>query len=126
MEAFIIKVVGLFSLLHISFATWFVVAILGFFVFLFARASGDPKSQIDWEDLIVDSRIGKASPYKLGYLIGVIVSTWIVISFADVGKLSFDILGTYLTFLLGGAGVNLLVKRSDDNTSTATEPDPKP
>lgn len=112
-----------------SFATWFVLLTLGFFIWLFAKASKDRSSLVNWEHLIVDSSTDRASPYKLGYIIGIIVSTWIVITFADGGKLSFDILGTYLSFLLGGAGVNILGKKSTPDKPTtvasADEEDPK-
>ena len=97
---------------------------------MFAKASKDKKSLVNWEHLIVDSSTDRASPYKLGYIIGIIVSTWIVITFADGGKLSFDILGTYLSFLLGGAGVNILGKKSSPDKPVTTEADaevdPKP
>lgn len=117
-EAFITQLVHAWTLIPFSFATWFVIFALGFFIWLFAKASQNPTSIVSWEHLIVDSVNDRASPYKLGYLVGVIVSTWIVITFADGGKLSFDILGTYLTFLLGGAGVNSYFK----NGATPTEP----
>ena len=117
-EAFIASFVHAWSLIPFSFATWFVVFVLGFFVWLFAKASQNPTSIVSWEHLIVDSANDRASPYKLGYLVGVIVSTWIVITFADGGKLSFDILGTYLTFLLGGASVNAYFKNGTTNQST--------
>lgn len=119
-EAFITQLVHAWTLIPFSFATWFVIFVLGFFVWLFAKASQNPTSIVSWEHLIVDSVNDRASPYKLGYLVGVIVSTWIVITFADGGKLSFDILGTYLTFLLGGAGVNSYFKNGA--TPTPSEP----
>lgn len=120
-EAFITQLVHAWTLIPFSFATWFVIFVLGFFVWLFAKANQNPTSIVSWEHLIVDSVNDRASPYKLGYLVGVIVSTWIVITFADGGKLSFDILGTYLTFLLGGAGVNSYFK-SGTTQQTPTEP----
>lgn len=46
----------------------------------------------------------------MAYLIGVIVSTWIVIRFADKSEVNFDILGMYLTYLVTGAGVNSSIK----------------
>lgn len=87
-----------------SIATWFVIGLLLFFLWLFMQANKDPKSPVAWEDLIVNTDTERTSPYKLGYLIGLIVSTWIVITFADTDKLTFDIFGLYLSFLLGGAG----------------------
>lgn len=108
-----------------SIATWFVLGILGFIVFLFHKATKNPASVINWEHLIVDSSNDRSSPYKLGYLIGVIVSTWIVVTFANSNTLSFDILGAYLTFLLGGAGVNSYFKAgtqtSNQHSSSPTE-----
>jgi hypothetical protein len=90
-----------------SGATWFVLAILAFFVFLFVKADHDPTSPVSWEDLIVDSVTRRASPYKLGYLIGLIVGTWVVVYLTDKGTLSIDMFGGYLAYLLGGAGWGL-------------------
>lgn len=106
--------------------TWFVLAILGFFLWLFSKAHKDPKSKIDWEDLIVSTDTNRASPYKLGYLVGVIVSTWVVVAFADSNRLSFDILGVYLTYLVGGIGANVLAKKAISKIQETTpEPDNK-
>lgn len=116
-ESFVGKLVTIWGLIPFSFATWFVLFVLGFVVWLFRKANSNPHSTVNWEHLIVDSANDRASPYKLGYLIGVIVSTWIVITFANGDKLSFDILGTYLTFLLGGAGVNSYFKNSTSNAT---------
>jgi hypothetical protein len=128
-ESIIAKIAIVGAMNPFSFATWFVLLTLGFFIWLFAKASTDKKSLVNWEHLIVDSSTDRASPYKLGYIIGIIVSTWIVITFADGGKLSFDILGTYLSFLLGGAGVNILGKKSVPDipakVASADEEDPK-
>lgn len=87
-------------------ATWFTIATLMFFVWIFAKASKDPLNPIKWEHMIVDSDNDRASPYKVGYLIGLIVGTWIVVRLADTSALTYDVFGMYLTYLLGGAGVN--------------------
>ena len=94
-------------------ATWFTLGTLIFFVWLFARASKDPNNLIKWEHLIVDSSNNRASPYKLGYIIGLIVGTWIVVRWADTGSLTYDIFGMYLSYLLGGAGVNSFAKSKE-------------
>lgn len=120
-ESFVGKFVTIWGLIPFSFATWFVLFVLGFVVWLFRKANDNPRSTVNWEHLIVDSANDRASPYKLGYLIGVIVSTWIVITFADGDKLSFDVLGTYLTFLLGGAGVNSYFKNNKSNATNAND-----
>lgn len=112
------KLIWVFTTIPFSFATWFVVVILLFFIWVLYKASKSSTSPVVWEHLIVDSSNDRTSPYKLGYLVGVIVSTWIVITFADGDKLTFDIFGTYLTFLLGGAGVNAFFKGSQ---TTSTE-----
>jgi hypothetical protein len=91
-------------------ATWFVIAIILFFCILFARANRDPKNPVAWEHMIIDASNDRVSPYKLGYLVGMIISTWVVITFADHEKLSYDIFGLYLTYLLGGASWNTFVK----------------
>lgn len=104
-------------------ATWFVIAILGMFVWLFARGSRNPNSPVRWEDLIIDSSNDRASPYKLGFLIGMVVATWIVLTFADKDKLTYDIFGMYLTYLLGGAGWNSFMKNKTAGSSDSSGSD---
>lgn len=102
----------IFALNPFSVATWFVLATLAFFVWLFTKASRDPSSPVRWEHLIIDSNNDRTSPYKLGYLIGLIVGTWVIVALIDKDHLTFDMFGTYLTYLLGGAGVNSFVKKN--------------
>lgn len=106
-------ITSFFAALPFSGATWFVLATLAFFVWLFVRADRTPGSPVQWEHLIIDSNNDRTSPYKVGYLVGLIVGTWIILRLTDDGKLDFDMFGVYLTYLLGGAGVNSFVKRGD-------------
>jgi len=104
LETFVQSVVSFFAVIPFSTATWFLLAILLFFIWLFRKAQRDPESPVDWEDLILDHDTNRVSPYKVGYLIGLIVGTWVVIKYADADKITWDILGGYLAYLLGGAG----------------------
>lgn len=105
-------------------ATWMVLSILAFFVWLLAKASKDPNSNVSWEDLIIDSTTNRTSPYKVGFLVGIIVSTWIMISFADGDKLTFDLLGVYLTYLVGGVGVSAVAKRAVNKVVDSSDAEP--
>lgn len=105
-------ITSFFSSLPFSGATWFVLATLAFFIWLFVRADRTPGSPVQWEHLIIDSGNDRTSPYKVGYLVGLIVGTWIILTLTDGGELDFDMFGVYLTYLLGGAGVNSFVKRN--------------
>jgi hypothetical protein len=106
----LVKIAAVYNAIPFSAATWSVIATLLVFVWLFSKASRDPNSPVKWEHLIIDSQNDRASPYKLGFMLGMIVSTWIVVNFADKDKLTFDIFGMYLTYLLGGAGFNSFMK----------------
>lgn len=97
-----------------SNATWFTLGTLIFFVWLLAKASQNPLSPVKWEHLIIDEANNRASPYKVGYLIGVIVSTWVIVRWADATTLTYDIFGMYLTYLLGGAGFHSWSNRQQD------------
>lgn len=112
MEAFFVKIGALLSAIPFSLATWFVLITLWFFIMLFAKASKHPDSLVNWEHLLLDSTTNRASVYKVSFIVGVIVSTWIIITFADGGKLTFDLFGVYLAFLLGGAGLNTFSRKS--------------
>lgn len=119
MDAILPNIIAGFAMIPFTGSTWFILFTMMFFVFLFFRASRDPNSLISWEDMIVESRNNKASPYKLGYLVGIIISTWIVIKLADGNNLGLDIFGAYLAYLLGGAGFNTYIK------NTAAKPKPE-
>lgn len=101
------------TILPFTGPTLFVLTVLTFFGWLIARASSDPSSRVLWEDLILDTTSGKTSPYKLGYLVGVIVSTWVVTTLTDRNSLSYDIFGMYLTYLLGGASWNSFISKKN-------------
>lgn len=118
MDIIMNSVTVFFASIPFSAATWFVLATLVFFVWLFAKASKSKNSFVMWEHLIVDSNNDRASPYKVGYLVGLIVATWIVVTLMDKDKLTFDMFGTYLTYLLGGAGVNSFVKKGEGSANT--------
>lgn len=90
------------GVLPFSGATWIVVALITFVIVIISKA--DTEGSIVWEDLIVDQEQDSISPYKLGFLIGIIVSTWIVIDAADKGALQESVLMLYMSYLLGGAG----------------------
>ena len=98
---------SIYAAIPFSAPTWFVLFVLSFFVWLFAQANKDPKSPVQWEHLVIDASTDRASPYKLGYLVGLIVATWLVVYLVDKDKLGLDIFGAYLTYLLGGTGINI-------------------
>lgn len=120
-ETVLAKMAAFYTAIPFSAATWSVIITLMVFLWLFSKASRDPKSPIKWEHLIVDSQNDRASPYKLGFMLGMIVSTWIVVNFADKDKLTFDIFGMYLTYLLGGAGFNSFMKSKGVEASPGSE-----
>lgn len=116
---------AMFASIPFRGATWFTLSTLFFFVWLFAKASRDPKSPVKWEHLIIDSTNDRASPYKVGYLIGLIVGTWVIVRMSDGDRLTYDIFGMYLTYLLGGASVNSYLKGKNDQPSN-WQPSPPP
>ena len=111
----------LIQAIPLSGTSWLVIGTVLFFVWIFSRAHKNPNSPIQWEHLVMDTSVNRASPYKLGFLIGLVVSTWIVVSLSDKNLLTYDIFGMYLTYLLGGAGWNSFVKRNSSNNVYDTE-----
>lgn len=109
-DSFSTSMATFFNSLPFSPATWFVVFVLGFVVWLFAKANKDTNSHVKWDHLVVDTSTNRTSPYKLGYLVGMIVATWIVVKLTDTDKITYDVFGLYLAYLLGGAGWNSFIK----------------
>lgn len=127
-EITIERIRALLGIVPFTAATWSVLLVLVFFGWLFSRADKDPTSPVKWEHLVVDSSNDRVSPFKMGYLIGGLVGTWIVVSLADGKALTYDIFGMYLTYLLGGAGMNTFfrIKGGEDTPNNLTEPEEDP
>jgi len=53
------------------------------FAVLFMLESRNPKSSIDWRDLLIDTKTKKMSSGKFGQFWGIAVSTWVIISLAQ-------------------------------------------
>ena len=124
LAAFTIEITNLIGVLFnnipFSTATWFVIGILSFCTWIFMKSSKNPDSPVRWEHMIIDSATDRTSPYKLGYLIGVIIATWVVITLLDTQKLGIDILGVYLTYLVGGAGFTEWLKHGKEPDSVTS------
>lgn len=118
LNTIILILTKIFSSIPFSSATWVVIGVLGFFIWLFAKANNNRKSPVDWEHMLLDPETNRASPYRAGYIVGIIISTWIVIGLFDKDKLTWDIFSGYLTYLLGGAGVIAWMKtKGGENTA---------
>ncbi|TFH08281.1 MAG: hypothetical protein E4H14_06745 [Candidatus Thorarchaeota archaeon] len=122
LELIITKISAVFAAIPFSTATWMVLGILMLLVWLFSKAHRNPDSRVDWEDLILDHDTDRVSPYKVGYLIGVIIGTWIIIRLSDADKLTWDILSGYFLYLLGGAGTSMMT--ADKKPKPAITPIP--
>lgn len=97
--------------------TWLMIIMLVFFLWIFGKAHKNPASYLEWEDLIIDAETQRASPYRLGFLLGMMVSTWYVITSADRGTLSTESLLSYLGFLLGGSSWSQFMKTKGSDIS---------
>lgn len=82
-------------------------AVVGYLVF---KASHREENAIDWVDFITDPRNGNLSLSKLGHLTGIVISSWVIVSMSDDGKMTFDIFGLYLAFAGGTAGWSSYLK----------------
>ncbi len=108
--------------------------LLLFFIFTFAivfwRASKNPSSPVDWADIIVDAKTGKASNTKLGHFWGVVLSSWVIMYFAQkveasqIAAMFPWVFGTWLTFLVTSTGIKQFIG-SKDKTEIITKDDPK-
>ena len=54
------------------------------FTVLFGIESHNPKSHVDWLDLIIDPGTKKISITKMGQMVGVAGSTWVIITLSQI------------------------------------------
>ena len=105
-----------------------ILFIVGFSV-LFFFEHRNSKSPITFSDLLVDSKTKKVSNTKLGQLLGIIFSSWVVLYFAQ--KMNAEqittmfpwIFGTWLTFLTASQGIKTYMGSKDKTEITTKEED---
>ena len=98
------------------------VLLIGFifaFAIVFWREHKNSNSPIAFSDLLVDPKTNKVTNTKLGHFIGIFMSGWIVMYFAQ--KVSADqiggmfpwVFGTWLTFLVTSQGIKSFTGSKD-------------
>lgn len=102
------------------------VAFLVIFGIVFARASMNPKSKLDWLDMLLDSDTRKLSLAKLGNFMGIALSSWMMIYFVQV-KESYSMFPSlfmaWLAFLGGVYTLNNFIKSRNKKDSEEPEAD---
>lgn len=109
MDSFFTWVSGTFSGLSLSSQMLFLFVVAVCLAYLAFKASHREENALDWVDFITDQN-GKLSASKLSQMIGLIISSWVVVVLADKGSISFDIFGLYLAFAAGTAGWSSYLK----------------
>jgi hypothetical protein len=105
------------------------VAFLVIFGFVFAHASMNKKSKLDWLDMLLDSDTQKLSLSKLGNFMGIALSSWMMIYFVQVPAaygMFPSLFMAWLAFLGGVYTLNNFIKSrgkaSDDEDADDTPP----
>ena len=62
------------------------LAFFASFVVLFMKESKNPKSTVDWTDILLDNKTNRVSLTKIGQFIGITVSTWSIITLMQMVK----------------------------------------
>lgn len=112
-----------------TYTFWIIVTVV---VAVVAFQRAQEQNHVTWTDMIVTPGTGKLSLAKAGQLVGIIVSSWIVIVMADRNQLGGEIFGMWLAFLLGGAGWSTYLKAKNglygnpDRIGSTSEPSPQP
>jgi hypothetical protein len=57
------------------------------------------KNDLEWADLVATR--GRLNSYKIGFWVGVVVGSWVVIKQVYMGQLDASIFGIYMMFLTG-------------------------
>jgi hypothetical protein len=89
------------------------------FIVLWAFWRAQSRGELKWTDMITAPGTNKLSISKVGQAIGIVISSWAIIIMTDNNKLSSEIFGVWLAFLLGGAGWSSYLK----SRNTRSRPD---
>lgn len=98
-----------------SASIFFLLAVFAFFIYVFVKADKDPNSELEYEDLFLDTATRKTNPYKLGFLVGIFIGGWVIVVQSDNGTLTSELFLIYLTYLLGGAGIKSFIAKKYGN-----------
>ena len=109
----------------ITFKTIILAIFLVILGMAFYQAHKRTKDPIDWIDMLLDKNSNRVSISKVGQFVGLIVSSWVVISMASSNNLNYDIFGIYLAFSLGGAMFSTFVKGKYNMSDPPKTPRPK-
>jgi hypothetical protein len=102
----------------------FLTFVLCAFVYMFYKATRRAEKSLDWTDLITDKGNNSVSITRLTQLIGLIISTWVIIVLTTSGKVTYDMYGMYLSFVVGGTGwTNYLKMKYGKSTDVHIETD---
>jgi hypothetical protein len=88
------------------------------FAYLMVYWHLDKKTRFDVRDLIIDSATKELSLYKVGQLVALIISTWILIYETRAGKLTEWLFGSYM---IAWSGANLIKKYLEKPESKNTK-----
>lgn len=86
---------------------WLFLAVV---IILWAFWRAQSRGELKWTDMITAPGTDKLSLSKVGQAIGIVISSWAIIIMVDKDKLSSEIFGVWLAFLLGGAGWSSYLK----------------
>lgn len=78
----------------------------------------DKETRFDIRDLLIDSTTKELSLYKVGQLMALIFSTWVLVHETRSGKLSEWLFGSYM---IAWSGANLIKKYLDKSDNGAKE-----
>jgi hypothetical protein len=91
-----------------------------FFAFLIYWHS-DKSTRFDIRDLLIDSKTKELSLYKVGQLLALIISTWVLVHETRAGKLSEWLFGLYMIAWSGINMVNKYLTKSDKSDQSETK-----
>lgn len=86
-----------------------IILLGGFFGFLFLMVywHADKNTHFDIRDLLIDSKTKELSLYKVGQLVALIISTWVLVHETRAGRLSEYL---YAGYMIAWSGTNLIKK----------------
>jgi hypothetical protein len=114
MESFFLKLLEMASAVNLN--TWLLIITVMVLLVVVIRWHLDPRTRFDLRDMMVSSQSKEVSVYKVGQLIALLVSTWVIVYETREKRLTEWL---FTAYMIAWGGVNMAQKWIDRDAKPA-------